>query len=87
MPFVYILECADGTLYTGWTMDLDRRLAEHNAGRGARYTRGRCPVRLAYSEEVADRSQALRREAAIRRLRRSGKLELIRRSTTADCQA
>lgn len=78
MPFVYILECADSTLYTGWTTDLERRLAEHNAGRGARYTRGRRPVKLAYCEEVADRGAALRREAAIRRLRRAGKLELIR---------
>lgn len=79
MPFVYILECADGTLYTGWTTDLERRLKEHNAGRGARYTRGRRPVELAYYEEVPDRSTALRREAAIRRLRRSGKLALITR--------
>jgi putative endonuclease len=79
MPFVYILECADGTLYTGWTTDLERRLKAHNAGRGARYTRSRRPVTLVYREEVADRSTALRREAAIRRLRRSAKLELIRR--------
>lgn len=79
MPFVYILECADGTLYTGWTTDLERRLRQHNAGQGARYTRGRRPVELAYYEEAKDRSTALRREAAIRRLRRSGKLELIHR--------
>lgn len=79
MPFVYILECADGTLYTGWTTDLERRLKAHNAGQGARYTRGRRPVKLAYCEEVMDRSTALRREAAIRRLRRSHKLKLIGR--------
>ncbi|MFQ5592764.1 MAG: GIY-YIG nuclease family protein [Anaerolineae bacterium] len=79
MPFVYLLECADGTLYAGWTTDLERRLEEHNAGRGARYTRGRRPVTVAYCEEVADRSAAQRREAEIRRLRRSEKLELIRR--------
>jgi len=79
MPFVYLLKCADGTLYTGWTTNLERRLGEHNAGRGARYTRARRPVTLAYSEQVADRSAALRREAEIRRLRRSDKLELIRR--------
>lgn len=79
MPFVYILECADGTLYTGWTTDLERRLEEHNSGRGARYTRGRRPVELIYYEEVADQSTALRREAAIRRLHRSAKLDLIRR--------
>lgn len=78
MPFVYILECADGTLYAGWTTDVERRLDEHNTGRGARYTRGRRPVKLAYCEKVADRSAAQRREAAIRRLRRSAKLDLIR---------
>lgn len=77
MPFVYILTCSDGTLYTGWTTDLERRLEEHNAGTGARYTRGRRPVELAYYEEVEDRSTALRREAALRRLRRSEKLDLI----------
>jgi putative endonuclease len=77
MPFVYILECADGTLYTGWTTDLDRRVKAHNAGRGARYTRGRRPVRLVYWEHTADRGSALRREAAIRRLRRCAKLALI----------
>lgn len=79
MPFVYILECADSTLYTGWTTDLERRLEEHNTGRGARYTRGRRPVELIYYEEVADQSTALRREAVIRRLHRSAKLDLIRR--------
>ncbi|MFQ5855649.1 MAG: GIY-YIG nuclease family protein, partial [Anaerolineae bacterium] len=73
MPFVYILECADSTLYTGWTTDLERRLEEHNTGRGARYTRGRRPVELIYYEEVADQSTALRREAVIRRLHRSAK--------------
>jgi putative endonuclease len=81
MPFVYILACADGTLYTGWTTDIERRLKEHNAGHGARYTRGRRPAQLVYCEEVVDRSTALRREAAIRRLRRSGKLDLIRKHT------
>lgn len=81
MPFVYILECADGTLYTGWTTDLERRLKEHNAGQAARYTRGRRPVVLAYCEEAADQSTAQRREAALRRLRRSDKLDLIRRRT------
>lgn len=82
MPFVYVLECADGTLYTGWTTNIKRRLEEHNTGRGARYTRGRRPVTLAYWEEAADRSAAQRREAAIRRLRRSAKLDLIRGSKT-----
>jgi len=77
MAVVYILECADGTLYTGWTTDLERRLRAHNSGRGARYTRGRRPVRLAYREEQSDRSAAQRREAAIRRLSRADKLKLV----------
>lgn len=79
MPFVYILECADGTLYTGWTTDLRRRVKAHNAGQGARYTRGRRPVRLVYWEYAADRGSAMRREAAIRHLRRRDKLTLIRK--------
>ncbi len=77
MAVVYILQCADGTLYTGWTTDLERRLQAHNSGRGARYTRGRRPVRLAYREEQSDRSAAQKREAAIRRLSRADKLKLI----------
>ena len=77
MVVVYILKCADGTLYTGWTTDLERRLQAHNSGRGARYTRGRRPVRLAYREEQSDRSAAQRREAAIRRLSRADKLKLV----------
>ena len=77
MAVVYILECADGTLYTGWTTDLERRLQAHNSGRGARYTRGRRPVSVAYREEQSDRSTAQRREAAIRRLSRADKLKLI----------
>ncbi len=77
MAVVYILKCADGTLYTGWTTDLERRLRAHNSGQGARYTRGRRPLRLAYREEQSDRSAAQRREAAIRRLSRADKLKLI----------
>lgn len=76
--FVYILRCADGTLYTGITTDIARRLAEHNgeAGGGARYTRSRRPVALAHLEPSADRAAAARREAAIRRLDRARKLAL-----------
>lgn len=77
MAVVYILQCADGTLYTGWTMDIERRLRAHNSGQGAKYTRGRRPVRLAYREEQPTRSEAQRREAAIRRLSRADKLKLI----------
>ena len=76
--FVYMLRCADGTLYTGITTDIDRRLAEHNGegGLGARYTRSRRPVMLAYSEPAASRAEASRREAAIKQLDRTRKLAL-----------
>ena len=75
MPwFVYIARCRDGTLYTGVTTDVARRLAAHNAGRGAAYTRGRGPVALAHAEPAADRSAALRREHEIKRMTREGKM-------------
>jgi putative endonuclease len=77
--FVYIVECADGTLYTGITTDLERRVEEHNAGTGARYTRARRPVVLRYSERQPDRSQASVREAGIKALSRSEKERLIDR--------
>lgn len=78
--FVYMLRCADGTLYTGITTDIDRRLAEHNGegDLGARYTRSRRPVALAYSEPAASRAEASRREAAIKQLDRIRKLALCR---------
>ena len=79
---VYILRCHDGTLYTGATNDLVRRLERHRAGRGARYTRSRLPVKLVYLEPSHDRSAALRREAALKRLTRRDKLALIRTSRT-----
>lgn len=75
--FVYIVECVDRTLYTGWTTNVERRLKIHNAGRGARYTRERGPVRLVYVEEVSSRSAALKRELAIKRLQRVDKLKLV----------
>jgi len=74
---VYILRCGDGTLYTGATNDLPRRLAAHAAGLGARYTRSRLPVALAWSAPARGRSAALRREAALKRLSRAEKLRLI----------
>ena len=77
MAVVYVLQCADGTLYTGWTTDLEQRLRTHNSGQGAKYTRGRRPVSLAYWEEQPTRSAAQRREVAIRRLSRTDKLKLI----------
>jgi len=73
---VYMLRCADGTLYTGSTDDVARRLAVHNAGRGAKYTRGRLPAVLVYSEDCATKNEALRREAMIKKLSRAEKLKL-----------
>ena len=75
--FVYMLSCKDGSLYTGWTNDLEHRLAMHNSGRGAKYTRGRGPLELVYSEELPDKEAALRRECAIKKLRREQKLALL----------
>lgn len=75
--FVYMLRCKDGSLYTGWTNDLEHRLAMHKSGRGAKYTRGRGPLELVYSEELPDKEAALRRECAIKKLRREQKLALL----------
>ncbi len=80
MPFVYIVRCADGTYYTGWAADVERRVAAHNAGRGSRYTRTRRPVLLVYQEEAPDRGSAMRREAAIKGYDRERKERLISRN-------
>lgn len=77
MNYTYILRCADGTLYTGWTNDLERRLAAHNAGKGSKYTCFRRPVELVYREERETKEQAMSRERQIKRLTRSEKLALI----------
>lgn len=77
MYYVYILRCADNTLYTGSTNDLIRRVETHNRGRGAKYTRPRLPVELVYHEELADKSAALRREAQLKKLSRQEKLALV----------
>lgn len=74
--FVYVVQCRDGTLYTGISRDVGARLAKHNAGKGARYTRGRGPVALVHEERKSSQSAALRREAAIKALPRSKKLAL-----------
>ena len=90
MTYVYIVECADGTYYTGWTTDLERRVAAHNAGRGSRYTRMRRPVRLVYWEEHPDRRSAQRRELALKRIRRPRKTALIadfRHRSSGDCKS
>lgn len=77
MPTVYIVRCADGTLYTGYAVDPAQRCAAHNAGRGARYTAGRRPVALVYTEPCASVGAALRREHALKRLTRARKEALI----------
>ena len=74
---MYILECADGSLYTGWTKELEKRVAQHNAGRGSKYVRSRLPARLVYAENLASKSEAMRREYTLKRLTRAEKLELI----------
>jgi putative endonuclease len=76
--WVYILRCGDGSLYTGWTADLDRRLRAHAAGTASRYTRSRLPVELALALPMADRTAARREEARIKRLDRAEKLALLR---------
>lgn len=83
MPTVYILRCADGTLYTGYAVDLAQRCAAHNAGRGARYTAGRRPVTVVYSEACDTVSEALKREHALKRLSRAAKETLIAGSAAA----
>jgi putative endonuclease len=75
--FVYILKCADGSLYTGITRDLDARIKTHNDGTGAKYTRGRLPVKLVYSEAAENRSSASQREHEIKQLPRQSKLALF----------
>jgi len=77
MPYVYLLRCDDGSLYCGWTTDVQRRLAAHRKGTASRYTRSRGPAELAAVFEVADRSAALREEARIKRLPRAEKLKLL----------
>jgi putative endonuclease len=77
--FVYILECSDKTLYSGWTNNMEKRLQEHNEGKGgAKYTRGRRPVRLVYREPCPTKSDALKREREIKKLSRAQKLLLIK---------
>ena len=78
MNYTYLLKCADGTLYCGWTNHLEERIRAHNEGRGAKYTKGRRPVELVYHEVFETRQDAMRREAAIKKLRREEKWKLIR---------
>jgi putative endonuclease len=77
MPYVYLIECNDGSLYTGWTTDVARRVKQHNAGRGAKYTKWHRPVKLVYTEEQPTRGAAMKREATIKKWPRARKLQLI----------
>ena len=77
MNYVYILRCADDTLYTGWTTSLEKRLKAHNSGKGAKYTKARLPVEIVYYEEFEEKKDAMKREYAIKQLSRQEKLKLI----------
>ena len=77
MHYVYIVKCADGTYYTGYTNDLERRINQHNAGEGAKYTKGRRPVKLVHSERFKSKSKAMQREYKIKQLTRGKKIEII----------
>jgi len=80
LAYTYMLECRDGSLYVGWTDDLEKRIRTHQAGRGGKYTRSRLPVRLAYFEELPDKSAAMSREWHLKRLTHQQKLALIDRA-------
>jgi putative endonuclease len=75
--YCYIVECSDGTYYTGWTTDPDRRVSQHNKGRGAKYTSMRRPVKLVYLESQSNRREAMKRELEIKRMKRGKKMELV----------
>lgn len=77
MNYTYIVKCSDGTLYTGWTNNLDKRIACHNAGKGAKYTKSRIPVELVYFEEFNTKVEAMRREYEIKQMKREMKIQLI----------
>ncbi|MDU1314601.1 GIY-YIG nuclease family protein [Clostridium septicum] len=80
MNYVYILKCADNTLYTGWTNNLEKRLKTHSLGKGAKYTRCRLPIELVYYETFDDKILAMKREYEIKRLKREEKLNIIKRN-------
>lgn len=82
MNYTYILECKDGTYYTGWTNNLEKRLKAHNSGLGAKYTRARRPVSLVYHEEFETKEEAMRREYAIKHMSREEKKKLILQTNT-----
>ncbi len=84
--YAYMVECSDGTLYTGYTNDLEKRIKAHNSGKGAKYTRSRLPVRLVYFEEFETKEKAQSREWHIKRLTRAKKLELIAKAKGKEAQ-
>ena len=77
MYYVYILKCCDGTLYCGYTNDVEKRFETHQSGKGAKYTRGRLPLELVYTEEFETKSEAMKRECEIKKMSREKKMELI----------
>ena len=77
MNYTYILRCADGSLYTGWTTNLEKRIEQHNSGKGAKYTKGRRPVKLAYYEEFDTKEEAMKREWEIKKMTRKEKETLL----------
>ncbi len=79
MNYTYIVRCRDGSLYTGWTNNLEKRIKDHNSGRGAKYTKSRRPVLLAYYEEFATKEEAMRREWEIKQMKRQEKQDLVER--------
>ena len=81
IAYTYVVECSDGTLYTGWTNHLEQRIKQHNAGKGAKYTRARLPVKLVYYETFTSKVEAMKREYAIKQLTRKDKLILIKGKT------
>lgn len=85
VSYTYIVQCSDGTYYTGWTNSLEKRMRVHNSGRGAKYTRSRRPVKLVYYEVFDDRTEAMRREAAIKKMDRSQKEKLVERMRLPIC--
>lgn len=84
MVFVYIMQCNDGSYYTGWTTDIERRLEEHNLGTASKYTRGRRPVKCVYYEEISNKNDALKREIMIKKMNHPQKEALIRAASQAD---
>ena len=84
MNYTYILRCSDGSLYTGWTNNLEKRLLDHNSGKGAKYTKGRCPVELAYYEEFQTKEEAMRREYAIKHMQRREKMKLLKEGNASE---